>query len=387
MKTKRFTPIHMILAVVLAIVLTLGTVSGAVWLVVGKDGLSLVQGYLLIKKDFVGPYQMDDVVNDGLSGMVTGMGDKWSYYLNQDSYQAQIERRNNSYVGIGVTVTYENEKGLQIVGVTSGGAGEQAGLAAGDIITSVDGTSVAGDNRYNGAALISGAVGTQVTLEVSNSAGDTRAVTVTRAEIKTDPVKYQMLDGNIGLVTIMNFFSGSGDETNKAVDTLISQGATSLIFDLRNNPGGYLDELKTMLDHLLPQGTIFISQDIDGNRTKATSDANCVNLPMVALVNKNSYSAAEFFAAQLRETLKTPIVGEQTSGKGYSQNTFSLLNGGALGISTKLYFTGGGNSLIGKGLTPDNAVTLSDDDYKSYVEGTLSVDQDAQLQAAISQLK
>lgn len=387
MKNKRFSPIQMILAVVLAIMLTLGSVAGAVWFFVGKSGLALLQGYMLINHNFVGQYEKDEVVDDALAGMVSGMGDRWSYYLNQDAYAAQMDRRNNSYVGIGVTVTYENEAGLAIVGVTAGGAGAQAGLVAGDIITSVDGASVAGDARYDGAGLMSGTAGTQVTLEVLNKAGETRTVSITREEIYTDPVSYEMLDGNIGLITIKNFYSGSGSETNNAVDTLIQQGATSLIFDLRNNPGGYLSELQEMLDHLLPAGTIFISEDVKGNRTEATSDAACINLPMVAVVNKNSYSAAEFFAAQLRETLSAPLVGELTSGKGYSQNTFPLFNGGALGISTKLYFTGGGQSLIGKGLTPDVAVTLSDEDYTAYVQGTLSMDADAQLQAAIALLK
>ncbi|MBP1736704.1 MAG: peptidase [Oscillospiraceae bacterium] len=387
MKNGRFTRIHMLLAVILSVILTLGAVAGTAWLVIGRDGLSLVEGYLLIKKDFVGPYEMDDVVNEGLSGMVSGLGDQWSYYLDQEAYTAQMERRNNSYVGIGITVTYENEAGLVIVGVTSGSAGEAAGLTAGDIIVSVDGQSVAGDSRYDGAGLIAGDVGTEVALEVMNAAGETRTVVVTRAEIKTDPVKYQMLDGSIGLVTILNFYSGSADAMMSAVDTLVSEGAVGLIFDLRNDPGGYLDELQSMLDYLLPEGTLFISEDMNGNRTEAVSDASCVDLPMVAVVNENSYSAAEFFAAQLRETLEVPLVGEQTSGKGYSQNTFPLLNGGALGISTKLYFTGGGVSLIGKGLTPDVAVSLDDEDYTAYVEGTLSVEQDAQLQAAISKLQ
>ena len=130
-------------------------------------------------------------------------------------------------------------------------------------------------------------------------------------------------------------------------------GARALVFDVRNNPGGYVTELTEILDDLLPEGKIFINRSSDGKETVYTSDADCVDLPMAVLVNRNSYSAAEFLAAQLQESAGAVVAGEQTSGKGFSQVLFDLPGGSAIGLSTARYYTGGGVSLIGTGLTPD----------------------------------
>ena len=143
---------------------------------------------------------------------------------------------------------------------------------------------------------------------------------------------------------------------------------------MRNNGGGYLSQLTSMLDFLLPEGPIFISRDRAGRETVTQSDAACVELPMAVLVNADTYSAAEFFAAELQEREAAVIVGVPTSGKGYSQQTFPLPHGGAMSISTAAYFTGSGISLIGTGLTLDAQVELSG-------EG------DAQLEAALALLE
>ena len=154
---------------------------------------------------------------------------------------------------------------------------------------------------------------------------------------------------------------------------LQEEGAVALVFDMRNNGGGYLSQLTEMLDFLLPEGPIFISRDRAGNEEVTQSDAACVDLPMAVLVNADTYSAAEFFAAELQEQGVAVIVGEPTSGKGYSQQTFALPHGGAMAISTGAYFTGNGTSLIGTGLTLDAEVYLTG-------EG------DAQLEAALDLL-
>ena len=155
----------------------------------------------------------------------------------------------------------------------------------------------------------------------------------------------------------------------------LEQGSYSvLLLDLRNNGGGYLSQLTDMLDFLLPEGPIFISRDRAGHEEITNSDADCVELPMAVLVNADTYSAAEFFAAELQEQGAAVIVGEPTSGKGYSQQTFPLPHGGAVAISTGAYFTGSGASLIGTGLTLDAEV------YNTGAE-------DTQLAAALELLK
>ena len=341
----------------------------------GAGGRSLVEALNLVNTLFVGEYDETEVVDAALEGMVSGLGDRWSYYLTADELAAQNQRRTNQYVGIGVTVSYEREEGLEIQAVTAGGPAEAAGLQAGELITAVDGTSLAGEARYEGANLIQGEEGTSVTLEITGTDGSVRTVEVERASIDTDPVESEMLEGDVGYVRLLNFYDNSAQRLEEAVTALQEQGAQALVFDMRDNGGGYLHELTDMLDFLLPEGPIFISRDRAGNEEITTSDASCVDLPMAVLVNADTYSAAEFFAAELQEQGVAVIVGEPTSGKGYSQQTFTLPHGGAVAISTGAYFTGSGTSLIGTGLTLDAEVYNTGDG------------EDAQLAAALELLK
>ena len=179
----------------------------------------------------------------------------------------------------------------------------------------------------------------------------------------------------------------SADGVKAAVDELVGQGAVSLVFDMRNNGGGYLDELTEMLDYLLPEGPIFRSRDRAGNEQVTNSDAHCIDLPMATLVNKSTYSAAEFFGAELQEWGVGVIVGEETTGKGYSQQTYPLPGGGGLGISTGAYFTGQGTSLIGTGVTLDQECVLTDEENALLKAGKLPRGDDAPLQAAIKLLE
>ena len=361
----------------------------ALWLIVGPEGLTLLEGIGLIRTRFVGPYEMGDAVDGAMGGMIAALGDRWSYYLDPEAYADQQERRRNEYTGIGVTVSYEDEGGLRILAVTEGGPAQAAGLAAGELITAVDGTSLAGEARYQGAELIQGEAGTTVSLTVQAADGGERTVTVERRAIQENPVEYALLEGaggKVGYVKLSNFYQRSAQEVEAAVTDLQSQGAQALVFDMRNNGGGYLDELTEMLDFLLPEGPIFRMKDRAGNETVTQSDAACVDLPMAVLVNQDTYSAAEIFAAELQEKVGGYIVGVPTSGKGYSQQTYPLFNGGAVGLSTNTYYTGEGVSLIGTGVTLDREVALSEEEAALLLAGQLPYDQDGQLQAALALL-
>ena len=358
MNNKRFTPKAILLTAALSVLCTLGAVALAAWLLLGTPGLAVAAGAAYIKTAFVGEYDPDAMADSALNAMVESLGDRWSYYLDAESYEAQQLRRANAYVGVGVTVQYTQE-GLYIQSVTEGGPAQAAGLLPGELIVAADGTDLTGENVYNGTALIQGEEGTQVVLTVVDAAGQSRQVTVTRARLTQDPVQFELLEGGVGYVALANFYEGSADHVKQAVEQLLEQGATCLLFDMRNNPGGYLDELTDLLDYLLPEGPIFSSGGKDGPTDTVYSDASCVDVPMAALVNGDTYSAAELFAAQLRESVGACIAGEPTTGKGYSQQTFWLPGDRALNISTKTYFTGAGVSLIGTGLTPDLTVELA----------------------------
>ena len=374
LRKKRLSLLQLVIALALTVVVTAAVLLAVLYALVGKGGLSLLEGLWLVNNRFVGEYDKTQTVDAALEGLVDGLGDRWSYYLTQEEYEAQNQRRTNRYVGVGVTVTYEREEGLLIQEVTAGGPAEEAGLQPGEIITAVDGTSLAGETRYEGADLIQGEEGTAVSLKILGTDGQTRTVEVTRASLDSDPVTAKMLEGQVGYVALANFYDHSAQRLEEEVTRLQEEGATALVFDMRNNGGGYLSELTDMLDFLLPEGPIFISRDKAGHEEITYSDAACVELPMAVLVNADTYSAAEFFAAELQEQGVAVIVGEPTSGKGYSQQTFPLAHGGAMAISTGAYFTGSGTSLIGTGLTLDKEVYLTG-------EG------DAQLEAALALLE
>ncbi len=360
--------------VLLAVVLTLAVSAGAVCLLLGRDGLALMQGYFLAKFAFVETdADLKTATDQALDALVSGLGDRWSYYRDEEGYKAMQERRANNYVGVGVTVTYDREEGLYVQDVTAGGPAEAAGVVAGDIIIAADGQSIAGDARYDGSDLIRGEEGTQVELTLLGADGTTRTVTCTRATLRNPSASGKMLDNQIGYVQLSNFYSGAADSFREEVDRLVEQGAVGLVIDLRSNPGGYIDELTEILDYLLPEGDVFRLHPRWRRETVYKSDADCVDLPFVTIVNGNSYSAAELLAAELREFSGSPVVGTKTSGKGYSQVTFALLNGGAVGLSTATYCTGEGHSLIGEGITPD-------------VELELSETEDNQLAAAVALL-
>lgn len=369
LKKKRFSVLSVVLAAALSVLVTLGAAALLVWKSLGESGLAVAYGAAVIRAEFVEDYDEDALADAALSAMVNTLGDRWSYYMDATAYEDLELRRSNAYVGIGVTVAYE-EDGLRIQSVAEGGPAEAALLQPGDLITAADGHDLTGENAAAGASYIQGEEGTQVALTVLDQSGNERQVRVTRARIQSDPVRFELLEDNVGYVALDNFYDGSAAHVEAAVEDLLGQGAVCLVFDMRDNPGGYLGEMLELLDYLLPEGVIFQSGDKNGPNQAVRSDESCVDAPMAVLVNGNTYSAAELFAAQLQESAGASIVGTATFGKGHSQQVFDLPGGRGINISTKTYYTGAGVSLIGTGVTLD-------------VEVELTGPEDDQLQAAV----
>ncbi len=321
-----------------------------------------------------------------VSGMIEATGDRWSYYISAADYQAHMESVNNAYVGIGVTIRWnEEEAGFEITSVTEGGPAERAGIQVGDILILVEDQDVGELGQDGTVSVVRGEEGTTVNMTFRR--GDqVLNKDVLRESIETVVVTYEMLNGQIGLITIENFDANSALRAMQAVESLVGDGAQSLIFDVRNNPGGLKTELITLLDYLLPEGPLFYSYYYNGESEVDMSDASCLEIPTVVLVNEDSYSAAEFFAAALQEYDWAEIVGTQTVGKGYMQNTFRLTDGSAMAISTGRYCTPNGVSLAGVGITPDHVVELNEEAAAQLYYGLLEQADDAQLQAAIALL-
>ncbi len=367
--------------IAIAVLLTLLLSTGLWCLALGPSGIAMVQTYLLARFAFVEPdADLEEATDMALSAFVDGLGDRWSYYLPAQRHQETIERRANSYVGIGVTVdSVSREEGLLVQSVTRDGPADKAGVLAGDVITAVDGVSIAGEGRETASDRIRGEEGTKVALSLLGEDGASRDVTCTRATLHNASAQGRLLDDKVGYVQLSNFYSGSADSFQAEVDALLEQGAESLLIDLRGDPGGYVSELEQILDYLLPEGPVFTHKPRWWFKSVYVSDENCVDLPMAVLVNQHSYSAAELLAAQLRESVDAPIVGERTSGKGYSQLTFPLANGGGAGLSTAAYCTGSGHSLIGEGIVPDVELSLPEG-------AALGGEDDVQLKAALELL-
>ena len=340
----------------------------------------------IIETYFIDDYDEDTLADGAASGMVDATGDEWSYYLSADEVAAYEESMANAYVGVGITITEDAEAGgMRVEEVVSGGPAEEAGIRMGDLLLAVEGEDVLPLGIDGTRNLVRGEEGTHVNMHFSRN-GSEYDVSVERRSIETPVVTGELLDENIGYIKIDNFDERSAAETIAFVKDLIGQGAEALLFDVRFNPGGYADELVKVLDYLLPEGDLFRSVDYAGREEVDTSDTSCVELPMAVLVNEDSYSAAEFFAAALQEYEWATIVGSQTYGKGNFQTAFYLSDGSMVNLSIGKYYTPGGKSLSERGVTPDVVVDLDDEQYALLYYNALEQADDPQFQAAIDTL-
>lgn len=339
----------------------------------------------LIDTRFIGEPDKTVMEDAAADAMIRSLGDRWSYYIPASQYESHMEQMNNAYVGVGITIALEEGSGFRIQAVQKGGPAESAGVLPGDLITGIDGKNTADMTLDEAKALVRGEAGTQVVFTLLRE-GETLTVPLTRREVQTTVASGQMLPGNVGLVTITNFDARCAHETIIQVDQLILDGAESLIFDVRYNPGGYADEMVKVLDYLLPEGDIFRTLDYSGKEEVDQSDADCISIPMAVLVNESSYSAAEFFAATLQEYGVAFVAGEKTVGKGYFQVTYPLNDGSAVGLSIGKFYTSQGRNLEGIGVTPDLPVPMDEDAAAKLYYGNLDPEEDPQLQAALKRL-
>lgn len=343
----------------------------------------------LIESRFIAETDRAEMEDAAAAAMVNSLGDRWSHYLTAEAYAANMEQLTNAYVGVGMTVTArEDGDGIDIVQVTPGGPAEEAGIQAGDVLIAVNAEPVDGLDITGVSNKVKGEEGTTVELTMRRS-GRELTFTVERRTIQVVVAEGELVADGIGLITITNFDDRCASETIAALEALLDNGAKSIIFDVRNNPGGFKHELVALLDYILPEGPLFRSEMYTGATSVDNSDADCVSgIPMVVLVNENSYSAAEFFAAALEEYDYASIVGEQTSGKGYFQQTFQLADGSGVALSVGKYCTPKGISLAeAGGLVPDLIVDVDDETAAEIYAGILDTAEDPQIQAAIELLK
>ena len=296
----------------------------------------------IISARYIGEQDEGALTEAALRATVSALGDPWTHYLNAEEYAQHLRHIGNQQQGIGINFSRNEESNtLLIVAVTPGSPAEEAGLVGGDTILTVAGEDTAQLDTQGIRERIGAHYGGQVALYVAGPNGDTRMVYVEVRQFFVNPVRYELKPGNIGYIQLANFDVRSGELTIEAIESLLEQGAQSLLFDLRFNPGGRVTELLAVLDHLLPEGELFVFEDQRGQETIHYAGPAYLDVPMVVLINGHSSSAAEFFAAILQESDWATIIGTPTTGKGRSQMMFPLSSGSALLLSTSRYLTPG----------------------------------------------
>ncbi len=337
----------------------------------------------LFEKYYIDEYDESALEDYLAAAAVLASGDRWSGYMTKDEYAESIEEDNNEYVGIGVTVQLleEDDEGFTIIDVTPNGAAMEAGVQIEDMIIAVEGENAVELGMDGVKNMIKGEEGTDVTITFKRGT-ETFDLTITRKKIEIQVIDYKLLDDGVGYIKLSQFTKKTATMTIAAIEYLREEGAMSLVFDMRFNPGGFKHELVSLLDYILPEGPLFRSVDYTGKEEIDNSDKNCLEMPMAVLINDQTYSAAEFFAVALQEYNWATIVGTKTTGKANYQETFKLSDGSAVRISTGHYQTPNGVTLEGLGVTPDVIVEVDEETYYDIYYDR--ADNDPQLQAAIS---
>ena len=363
--------------VLLAFIIFVGGAIGITYkhmldLVGGKDDFDEAKRYIEIK-DVVEEQYIDEVSRQTLgdyaaAAMVSGLADKWSYYMSADEYKTYQLNSANEYSGIGMSIMKQDDGSFQVVSVNADSPAGLAGLGAGDVITAVDGEDITSMSLDEARKLIRSKMNGKFTLGL----GRKNSIEVDCSSVYQSAANYRLEKTEAGYIQILNFEAGSGDDAIAAVEDLLNQGAVALCIDLRGNPGGLDTECAKFLDYLLPNGTLFIETDKQGNEKVTTSDGMCIQLPMCVLVNAETFGEAEVCAAVLQEYQWATVLGEATTGKTRTQETIPLEDGSALRLSTGTYLTGNRTDISAKGgVVPDLILYNSDASATGTTDGTV----------------
>ncbi len=329
----------------------------------------------VIDENYVGDVDKEELINSTLKGFVAGIGDEYSEYMTAEEWEEYQSSALGNYCGVGIYMTSDDDGNIVVVSTISGTPADDAGIQAEDIITAIDGVSTADMTTTDASNAVKGEEGTDVTLTIYRN-GEYIDYTLTRSSIKVYHVESEMLDDNIGYISLLTFDEGCYEEFEENMDELVSQGATKIIFDLRYNTGGLVDEALDIIDLFVEKGaTTLIEIDSQGNETVTTSDTDKkYDVEMVILINEYTASSSEIVTGALVDNGVATTVGTTTYGKGVIQNVYSLSDGSVLKLTTAEYYTPNKNKINGVGISPDYEVELETAD-----DGTVT---DTQLEKA-----
>jgi len=321
-------------------------------------------------------------VYGAIRGMVNAFGDPNTAFV--DPTRAEIFRQDTSgsFEGIGAAIRMDQLGHLIIVEPYPGRPAAEAGLRRGDIILKIDGTSTEGMSLYEAISLIRGPANTKVKLTIfREGVEEPFDVTVTRARIEIEVVEAKRLSGDLGYVSLSEFSRGAADKVARAIRALQSERPLKgLIFDLRNNPGGLLDEAIAVGSQFIADGVITIEREKGGTEQvfEALPNGVATDIPLVVLINQGSASAAEIVAGAIQDYKRGTVIGEQSFGKGTVQIPYTLSDGSELRVTIAEWLTPKGRQINGNGITPDVVVERTQEDFEA--------DRDPQLEHAVGLL-
>ncbi len=364
-------------------------------------GLDLVnQAYQIIQQHYVDKtaVQQTQLEYGAISGMVDALGDTGhSRFLTPKMVQAENNFTQGSFEGIGAEVMMNSNNQVVIVSPIDGSPAQAAGVKAGDIIVKVDGVDVTGMSLSDVVSKVLGPAGTKVTITFQDpKTNAVRDVIITRAKINVQNVTWIMLPGTtIADVRIAGFSQGVTNDLRAALKQIQAQGATGIILDLRNDPGGLLDEAVGVTSQFLGSGNVLLVKNAQGKEQsiEVKPDGLAINTPMVVLVNQGTASAAEIVSGALQDAHRATVIGETTFGTGTVLNGFPLADGSQILLATEEWLTPNGRVIWHKGIVPDVTVSLDStvnpfvpEAGKGMTSAQLQSSQDVQLLKAISEL-
>jgi carboxyl-terminal processing protease len=365
------------------------------------NGLDLVnQAYQIIQQKYVDQtaVQQTQLEYGAISGMVNALGDTGhSRFLTPQMVQQENNFTQGSFEGIGAEVTTNSNGQVIIVAPIDGSPAQAAGVKPGDIIVKVDGVDMTGLSLGDVVSKVLGPAGSQVTITLQDpKTGADRDVNITRAKITIQNVTWVMLPGTtIADVRIAAFSQGVTDNLRTALQQIQAQGATSMILDLRNDPGGLLDEAIGVTSQFLGNGNVLLVKDVQGHEQAipVQSGGLALNIPMVVLVNQGTASASEIVAGALQDAHRATLIGDTTFGTGTVLNSFPLSDGSQLLLATEEWLTPSGRVIWHKGIAPDVSVSLGGnvtpfvpEAGRGMTAAQLQSSQDTQLLKAIDKL-
>ncbi len=404
-KGKRGVPVGaVVLICVLSVLVTaIATflITASIYSVDPNSTLGKIYSKMNTLSKMVDQYYVRDVneeklMNYALKGYMYGIGDYYADYYTKEEYEQLMSNIEGAGVGVGINVVYDEEhEAIQIVNVVKDSPADKAGVMAKDIITHItaDGKKLAvKDIGYDDALdKMLGEIGTTATFTVKRGEdySETVEFSIVRSQFTNTSVMYHTysLDNSVGIIRITGFDHATPTQFKEATQNLIDNGAKAFIIDVRNNPGGELNSVCTVLDMLLPEGPIIKTVDKSGTEIVArSSDADRLDIPMVVVANGNTASAAELFCAALKDYKLADMVGTNTYGKGSMQSTFKLPDGSGVKMTTNLYNPPFSPNYDGIGIKPDVEVEL-DKDLQNKNPYLVTDEEDNQIAAAYRQLK